>query len=470
MPDLYQQFTSSFVGRQIAPRLGLPQPPILERYRPGQRTVEGAVLVGAAPGGRLVPQIARVLKDAEAEVWTAEGELREAAGEAGLSPKIFSVNGDGSSAAGDQRFKALVFDATGITDAESLKALHAFFHPVARKLRPSGRVIVLGTPPEDLDGPARVAQRALEGFVRSTGKEFGKGSTSNLVYVGKGAEDQIESTLRFFLSPKSAFVSGQVTRIGKGGAVPTVDWEQPLKGKVALVTGASRGIGEAIAETLARDGAKVVGLDIEPLADDLNRVMERIGGSSLTFDVTEEDAPKQLVAQLKQEHGGVDIVVHNAGITRDKRLANMKPETWDQVIAVNLIAPERITAELLKQDALHRGGRVIGVASIAGIAGNNGQTNYATSKAGVIGFVDALEDEIAAAGATINAVAPGFIETQMTAAIPVGIREAGRRLSSLGQGGQPVDVAETIAWFASAGSGGVNGNVVRVCGQSMIGA
>jgi 3-oxoacyl-[acyl-carrier protein] reductase len=470
MPDLYQQFTTSFVGRQLAPRLGLPQPPILERYRLGGKTVDGAVLLGQAPGGRLAAQIARILKDADAEVWTAEGALRVAAGEAGLSPKIFAVNEDGSAAAGDQRFKALVFDATGIATAEELKALHAFFHPVARRLRSSGRVIVLGTPPETLDGAARVAQRALEGFVRSTGKEFGKGSTSNLLYVAEGAEDQIESTLRFFLSPKSAFVSGQVTRIGQAGAVPAVNWEQPLQGRTALVTGASRGIGEAIAETLARDGAHVVGLDIEPLADDLERVMQRIGGSSMTFDVTAEDAPARLVSQLKEEHGGVDVVVHNAGITRDKRLANMQPETWDQVIAVNLIAPERITAELLKQDALHRGGRIVGVSSIAGIAGNNGQTNYATSKAGIIGFVDALQDEIAAAGATINAVAPGFIETQMTAAIPIGIREAGRRLSSLGQGGQPVDVAETIAWFASAGSGGVNGNVVRVCGQGLIGA
>jgi 3-oxoacyl-[acyl-carrier protein] reductase len=344
---------------------------------------------------------------------------------------------------------------------------------VARKLRPSGRLIVLGTPPESLTAGARVSQRALEGFTRSAGKELGKGATSNLVYVAEGAEDQIESTLRFFLSPKSAFVSGQVVRIGVGSGKPstaTVDWDKPLAGKVALVTGASRGIGEAIAETLARDGAHVVGLDIEPLAADLKAVTDRIGGSAITLDVTAEDAPKQLAAQLKKEHGGVDIVVHNAGITRDKRLANMKPEVWEQVIAVNLIAPDRITAALLQGKVLNTGGRIIGVASIAGIAGNNGQTNYATSKAGVIGLVDAFGDDIAKAGGTINAVAPGFIETQMTAAIPLGIREAGRRLSSLGQGGLPVDVAETIAWYASAGSGAVQGNVVRVCGQSLIGA
>jgi 3-oxoacyl-[acyl-carrier protein] reductase len=469
MSDRYLKFANSFVGKQVAPRLGLPQPPVLKRYVPGQKAVDGAVLVGQADGGRLGSAIAAVLKSAEADVWTAEGPLRDAAGEAGLSPKIFAAE-----TSGDQRFAALVLDATGIAHPDELKALHAFFKPVARKLRPSGRLIVLGTPPESLKAGARVSQRALEGFTRSAGKELGRGATANLVYVAEGAEDGIESTLRFFLSPKSAFVSGQVVRIGVGADTTTttsgIDWDKPLAGKVALVTGASRGIGEAIAETLARDGAHVVGLDIEPLADDLRKVTDRIGGSAITLDVTAEDAPAQLAKQLKADHGGVDIVVHNAGITRDKRLANMKPEIWDQVIAVNLIAPDRITFALLDGGVLNAGGRVIGVSSIAGIAGNNGQTNYATSKAGVIGLVDAFADDVAKAGGTINAVAPGFIETQMTAAIPLGIREAGRRLSSLGQGGLPVDVAETIAWYASSGSGAVHGNVVRVCGQGLIGA
>jgi 3-oxoacyl-[acyl-carrier protein] reductase len=472
MSDTYLKFANSFVGKQLAPRLGLPQPPVLKRYVPGQKAVDGAVLVGQADGGRLGSAIAAVLKSADADVWTAEGPLRDAAGALDLTPKIYAPE-----TAGDQRFQAVVLDATGIAHPDELQALHAFFQPVARKLRPSGRLIVLGTPPESLTAGGRVSQRAIEGFTRSAGKELGKGATSNLIYVAEGAEDQIESTLRFFLSPKSAFVSGQVVRIGVDidvppapTAKPELDWDQPLAGKVALVTGASRGIGEAIAETLARDGAHVVGLDIEPLAADLQKVMERVGGSSITLDVTADDAPEQLAKQLKADHGGVDVVVHNAGITRDKRLANMKPETWDQVIAVNLIAPDRITLALLKGKVLNRGGRIIGVSSIAGIAGNNGQTNYGTSKAGVIGLVDAFADDVAAAGGTINAVAPGFIETQMTAAIPLGIREAGRRLSSLGQGGLPIDVAETIAWYASAGSGAVQGNVVRVCGQGFIGA
>jgi 3-oxoacyl-[acyl-carrier protein] reductase len=161
--------------------------------------------------------------------------------------------------------------------------------------------------------------------------------------------------------------------------------------------------------------------------------------------------------------------VHNAGITRDKKLANMAEDRWSSVIGVNLTAPERITRALLDEKVVNDNGRIIGVASIAGIAGNVGQTNYAASKAGVIGLVDSLADDLGR-GITINAVAPGFIITAMTAAVPFATREVGQRLNALSQGGQPVDVAEAIAWFASPGSTAVNGNVVRVCGQMMLGA
>jgi 3-oxoacyl-[acyl-carrier protein] reductase len=147
----------------------------------------------------------------------------------------------------------------------------------------------------------------------------------------------------------------------------------------------------------------------------------------------------------------------------------MKEDGWRSTIAVNVTAPERITAELLDQKLIKPNGRIIGIASIAGIAGNVGQTNYGASKAGVIGFVESLAPRLSDS-ITVNAVAPGFIETQMTAKIPLATREAGRRMNSLSQGGLPVDVAEAIAWFASPGSSAVNGNVVRVCGQSLLGA
>ena len=172
--------------------------------------------------------------------------------------------------------------------------------------------------------------------------------------------------------------------------------------------------------------------------------------------MTSERAP-QILAER-----GADIVVHNAGITRDRTLARMSGDEWDSVLAVNLESIERINEALVDVR------RIVCVSSVSGIAGNRGQANYATSKAGVIGVVDDLAPRLS--GATINAVAPGFIETRMTAAMPLATREAGRRMNSLAQGGLPVDVAETVAWLASPGSAGVNGNVVRVCGQSLIGA
>ncbi|MBK1784676.1 3-oxoacyl-ACP reductase [Prauserella cavernicola] len=447
MADRYHSFTRTPVGKFLVPRLGLPNPPTLRRYRPGQPALEGPALLGGAPGGRL------------------EKPLTAQLGALGLQVRTV--------AADEVRPGALVFDATGITAPEQLRELHRFFQPVIRKVAAGGRVVVLGTPPELASGRERIAQRALEGFVRSVGKELKRGATAQLVYVAEGAEDATESTLRFLLSAKSAFVDGQVIRIGTGGvttATAPESWETPLAGKVALVTGASRGIGAAIAEVLARDGAHVVALDIPAQGADLSAVANKIGGSALQLDITATDAPARLAEYLTQRHGGVDVVVHNAGITRDKTLGNLDGSAWDAVLTVNLVAQLAVNDTLLAEKVLRANGRIVGVSSIAGIAGNLGQTNYATSKAGVIGMVDDSAAALAEYGGTINAVAPGFIETKMTAQVPVVIREVGRRLSSLAQGGLPVDVAETIAWYANPGSAAVNGNVVRVCGQAFLGA
>lgn len=233
----------------------------------------------------------------------------------------------------EQRFKGLVFDASGITSSDDLVQVYHFFHPVMRKLAECSRVIVLGRSPESCDNPRHAtAQRALEGFTRSLGKEVKKGGTAQLIYVAPGAETQLESSLRFFLSPRSAYVSAQVVRVSASATSATLDWSKPLAGKVVLVTGASRGIGEAIAKTLARDGAHVVGLDIPALADDLRVVTSLIGGSALALDITAADAPQKVAEYLKDNHGGVDIIVHNAGVTRDKTLANMTQQQWDMVM------------------------------------------------------------------------------------------------------------------------------------------
>jgi 3-oxoacyl-[acyl-carrier protein] reductase len=464
--DRYSQIVNSFPGRLVAGRVGLPQPAELDRHRPGAPVVSGRVLLGAAPGGRLGAGLAGVLAAAGAETSTTpEPRLREAAAEAGLDAALFDP-----ASGGDQRFKALVFDATGISDSTELVELQRFFHPTVRRLERSGRVVVLGTPAFGCDDPREAtAQRALEGFTRSLGKEVGRGSTVQLVYVSPGAEGELDSTLRFLLSPRSAYVSGQVVRIAPGVAkkAPEVDWEKPLAGRRALVTGASRGIGAAIAETLRRDGADLVLLDVPALSADLKAVAKRLGAETIELDITEEGAPAAIAERLAD---GIDVVVHNAGVTRDRTIAKMPEERWSGLMEINLSSEERIDDALLDAGLLRPNGRLVCVSSMSGIAGNSGQTNYATSKAGVIGMVESLAPALAERELTINAVAPGFIETQMTGAMPIAIREAGRRMNSMSQGGLPVDVAETIAWLASPASTGVNGNVVRVCGQSLLGA
>lgn len=463
MIDQYQAFTQSPIGKFVVKNFGLPSPVVLDRFENGQPVIKGAVLIGAAPSSSLTSAIAQVLSNIHADSYAGNNvEIQQAAAQVGLNLRAFN-SGDKES-----KFKAVVFDASGIQNSEQLHELYKFFNPIARQIQSSGRVIVLGISPESAKTVKQaIAQRALEGFIKSVGKEFKKGITAQVVYVDEDAANNIESTLRFLLSPRSAYVSGQVIRVSKAEVVQ-VDWNKPLAGKTALVTGASRGIGEAIAHVLARDGAHVICLDVPQQQADLDRVASEIGGSALGLDITAADAGEKIKSAAAKQ-GGLDVIVHNAGITRDKTLANMKPELWDLVININLSAAERINDYLLANNGLNANGRIVCVSSISGIAGNLGQTNYAVSKAGVIGLVK-FTAPILKNNITINAVAPGFIETQMTAAIPFAIREAGRRMNSMNQGGLPVDVAETISWFAATGSTGINGNVVRVCGQSLLGA
>jgi 3-oxoacyl-[acyl-carrier protein] reductase len=277
--------------------------------------------------------------------------------------------------------------------------------------------------------------------------------------------------VRFFLSGRSAYVDGQQVTLSAVAAPAGQDDARPLAGAVAVVTGAARGIGAAIARVLARDGAHVVAVDVPAAGQALAEVANEVGGTALQLDITAADAAQRLVEHLRERHGVVDVVVHNAGITRDKLLVNMDADRWDPVLAVNLQSQLDLTQALLDAEGLLRpGARVVCVSSQSGIAGNRGQTNYAASKAGVIGMVRAWAPTFAGRDATINAVAPGFIVTEMTGRMPVGTREVGARLNSLQQGGLPVDVAETIAWLAQPASAGVNGQVVRVCGQSVLGA
>ncbi|WP_432487210.1 3-oxoacyl-ACP reductase [Kineococcus sp. SYSU DK018] len=453
--DLYGDLIASGPGGAAAKRLGLPVPPRLRRYAPGQDFLTGPAVVlrvGTAPPA------------ADVAAWLAAAGAH--------------VVADPDAAGGD-RLGAVVVDATAARRLADLAQLRELLAPAFRRTARSGRVLVLGAVPAEVGGDAgagfagafgdvegRAVQQALEGLVRSLGKEARGGTTVNLLRVAAGAGEALRSPVEFLCSSRAAFVSGQSLLVGPAPAPAPV-----RERRVVVVTGAARGIGAAIAEVLARDGVHVVCVDVPAAGEQLAHVANRVRGSALTLDVTAGTAPRALAEHLRRRFGGADAVVHNAGVTRDRSFVNLDEAAWDTVLGVNLAAPLRLTEQLLSTDgALAPGARLVCLSSINGLAGAKGQTNYAASKAGLVGFVQALAGPLAERGMAVNAVAPGFIETPMTAAMPPVPREVGRRASSLQQGGLPVDVAEAVAWLASPGAGGVVGQVLRVCGQHVTGA
>lgn len=452
MSDRYGELVQSGLGRTVAKNLGLPTPIKLDRFETGQPVIRGEVALGVAEGDdeSVAVCVREFLKQHDAKITTHDN----------LTERLSDENA---------RFKVAIFDVTNIKEVAGLHQVYDFFHQIARHIKPSGRIVIIARPDcctgEDIG--FALAQRAVLGFAKSIAKEFKKGISANVIYAQIGAEKHLPHALEFFLSAKSAYVSGQAVKLSKQGEVIEVaDDKKPLKGKKILVTGASRGIGEAVVGVLARDGAKVYCLDVPSTLTDLQKVAGNVGGHALPLDITDESAGEQIIKAC----GVLDGVVHNAGITRDKTIANMTSDKWDLVLNINLNAIYQINNHLLANDGLSNNARLVCVSSISGIAGNVGQTNYAMSKAGVIGLVEATARQFKDTGRTINAVAPGFIETKMTGAIPFAIREAGRRMNSMSQGGEPVDVAETISWLISPKAGGINGQVVRVCGQSVLGA
>ena len=442
MADRYLEFANSGLGGRVVEALGLPRPaPLLRRDQVGAGPALPLLLEPGADE-RFLPVLGRVAAASGRTVdrqWTP-----------------------------DVRYGALVFDASACGDVASAQGLYRFFHQAIRSVAEHGRIVVIGVPPETAaDAEGEAIQRGLEGFVRSLAKEARRNIAVQLLYVAPGDEDAAESTLEFLLSARSAYVSGQVIGI----AAPTIA-AAPGAGHASrrvLVTGAARGIGAAIVRLFAAEGARVTALDLPATQDDLSVLAAEVGADLLALDITAPEAAETLLKAARMGDG-FDVVVHNAGVTRDRTLARMDAREWDSVMAVNLDAPLALTRALLDAGAVGHNGRIVAVSSLSGVAGNMGQTNYALSKAGWIGAVRRWARDGLADGVTVNAVAPGFIETRMTAAIPFAIREAGRRMNSMGQGGSPIDVAETIAWLAHPASGGVNGQVVRVCGQSLLGA
>ncbi|MBC3761038.1 3-oxoacyl-ACP reductase [Quadrisphaera oryzae] len=462
MRDVYAELVRTAPGAAVARRLGLPRPAVLRRSEPGAPLLGGPALVLAAGSG------ASVFRTRE-----AGDALASLLARAGADAQL-----DLAAVPEGTRLGAVVVDATGVTRTPDLTALGLALGPAVRRLGASARVLLVGRTPAHLDDvEAAAVQQGLEGLVRTVGKELRAGATAGLLRLAPDAGPaELDGPLRFLVSARSAFVDGQVVDVA--AAVHDDDvrraGEQPLSGAVAVVTGAARGIGRATAQVLARQGAHVVAVDVPAASGDLARTANGVRGQALALDVTAPDAPHRLVEHLRRalDGPGADrlVVVHNAGITRDRLLVNLDAARWEAVLGVNLAAPLRLTEALLDAGLLGAGARVVGVSSTSGLAGNRGQANYAASKAGVAGMVRALAPRLGQVGATANAVAPGFIETEMTAKIPPLLRQLGRRTASLQQGGLPVDVAEAVAWLAEPASAGVTGQVVRVCGQALVGA
>lgn len=244
---------------------------------------------------------------------------------------------------------------------------------------------------------------------------------------------------------------------------------QNLSQKIALVTGASRGIGAAIADSLAQAGATVIGTAVsEAGAAAVGQRLAQWQGHGRVLQITEENSIENLITDIEKEFGKLDILVNNAGITRDNLLMRMKEEEWDEIMQVNLKSVFRASKAVLRGMMKQRGGRIISITSVVGTMGNAGQSNYAAAKAGLIGFSKSLAREVGSRGITVNCVAPGFIDTAMTQALPEEVRAAFTAQTSLGKFGEADDVAAAVLFLASEQARYITGQTLHVNGGMLM--
>ena len=244
---------------------------------------------------------------------------------------------------------------------------------------------------------------------------------------------------------------------------------QDLSGKIALITGASRGIGAAIADTLAQAGAKVIGTATsENGAAAIGGRLAQWGGQGRALNAAEEGSIENLIAAVEKEFGKLDILVNNAGITRDNLLMRMKEEEWDEIMQVNLKSVFRASKAVLRGMMKQRSGRVINITSVVGTMGNAGQANYAAVKAGLIGFSKSMAREVGSRGITVNCVAPGFIDTDMTRALPEETRKTFEAQTSLGRFGEAQDIADAVLFLASDQAKYITGQTLHVNGGMLM--
>jgi 3-oxoacyl-[acyl-carrier protein] reductase len=238
-----------------------------------------------------------------------------------------------------------------------------------------------------------------------------------------------------------------------------------LEGEIALVTGASRGIGKAIAERLAADGATVIGTaTTDKGAEAITAYLQASGGRGMCLNVTDNDSVAAVIKQITDEFGAVSILVNNAGITKDNLLMMMKEDQWDDVINTNLTSVYRLSKSVLRSMMKARKGRIVNIASVVGSTGNPGQTNYSATKAGMLGFTKSLAREIGSRNITVNAVAPGFIDTDMTRELAEEQRNALVSQIPLGRLGNPEDIANAVAFLAGPEAAYITGETLHVNG------